>query len=219
MHRGPIRILLIDDHAVLRAGLASLLGSEADMTVVGQAQGGEEGLQLWAKLRPDIGLVDLSMGGIDGVETVRRIRVADRDARLVMLTSSETAHDASRSLEAGATAFVTKTIGHDGMLDVIRQVHAGKRDIRLGVRSHLAPVPTPLLTARELEVLGYLRQGLTNGEIARRLGVVERTVKAHVTGILEKLQATDRAGAVARGFDLGILRVSPAGTRRGDDSG
>jgi DNA-binding NarL/FixJ family response regulator len=219
MNRGLIRILLIDDHAVLRAGLASLLGSEADMTVVGQAQEGEEGLQLWAKLRPDIGLVDLSMGGIDGVETVRRIRVHDRDARLVMLTSSEAAHDASRSLEAGAAAFVTKTIGHDGMLDVIRQVHAGKRDIRLVVRSHLAPVPTPLLTARELEVLGYLRQGLTNGQIARRLGVVERTVKAHVTGILEKLQATDRAGAVARGFDLGILRVSPAARARDNASG
>lgn len=219
MNRGRISILLIDDHAVLRAGLASLLGSEPDMTVVGQAQGGEEGVRLWAKLRPDIGLVDLSMAGIDGVETVRRIRGHDAAARLVMLTSSEAWHDAARSLEAGAAAFVTKTVGHDEMLEVIRQVHAGERGIRRGVRPHPAPVPTPLLTARELEVLGYLRQGLTNVEIARHLGVVERTVKAHVTGILEKLQATDRAGAVARGFDLGILRVSPAATPRADASG
>jgi len=202
-----IRILLIDDHAVLRAGLAALLGSEPDMIVTGQAQGGEEGVRLWPTLGPDLGIVDLAMAGIDGVETVRRIRVRDPDARLVMLTSSESEHAAARSLEAGAAAFLTKNVPHDEMLDVIRRVHGGTTGLCLGVRQLPAAVPTDLLSARELEVLGYLRQGLTNVEIARRLGVVERTVKAHVTGILVKLQATDRAGAVARGFDLGILKV------------
>ena len=153
-----IRILLVDDHAVLRAGLAALLGSERDMIVAGQAQGGEEGVRLWPKLNPDVGLVDLSMAGIDGVETVRRIRRRDPDARLVMLTSSELEHDAARSLEAGAAAFLTKNVPHEEMLDVIREVHAGATGLRLGVRPMPAAAPTELLSARGISFAHAIRE-------------------------------------------------------------
>ena len=208
----PIRVLLIDDHAVLRAGLANLLSLEDDLEVVGEADNGEEGLRLWPRLAPDVGIIDVSMAGMDGVETVRRIREIAVDARLVMLTSSESAADATRSLAAGAAAYVTKHRPHDEIVAVIREVHAGGTAICRGVRPQVATGAAELLTPRELEVLNFLRQGAGNAEIARGLGVVERTVKAHVTGILTKLHAHDRAGAVARGFDLGLLRVSADGS-------
>ena len=204
----PIRVLLVDDHAVLRAGLANLLALEDDLAVVGEADNGADALRAWRSLAPDVGLVDVSMAGMDGVETVRRIRAVAPDARLVMLSSSESAADAARSLAAGAAAYLTKHRPHDEILEVIRDVHAGATEIQRGVRGVPALGPADMLSPRELEVLHCLRQGMGNAEIARRLGVVERTVKAHVTGILTKLHAHDRAGAVARGFDLGILHVA-----------
>jgi NarL family two-component system response regulator LiaR len=182
---------------------------------VGEADNGEEGIRLWRRLSPDVGIVDVSMAGMDGVETVRRIREIAPVARLLMLTSSESAADAARSLAAGASAYVTKHRSHEEIVAVIREVHAGTTAIRRGVRSPPCMSPAELLTPRELEVLHFLRQGAGNAEIAGKLGVVERTVKAHVTAILTKLHAADRAGAVARGFDLGLLRVSPYGTADG----
>jgi DNA-binding NarL/FixJ family response regulator len=204
----PIRILLVDDHAVLRAGLANLLSLEPDLKVVGEADNGEEGVRLWRQQKPDVGIVDVSMAGIDGVETVRRIRGLAADARLVMLTSSESAADAARCLAAGASAYLTKHTPHEEIVAVIRRVHAGATAIQQGVRRPAAAAPAGLLSDRELEVLQYLRRGMRNAEIAHQMGIVERTVKAHVTAILTKLHATDRAGAVARGFDLGLLQVT-----------
>jgi DNA-binding NarL/FixJ family response regulator len=207
MSATPIRILIIDDHAVLRAGLANLLSFEDAIFVVGEADGGAEGVRLWKKLKPDVAIVDVSMAGLDGIETVRQIRGLDPGARTVMLTSSESAADAARAMAAGAAAYLTKHCPHDEIVAVIRAVHAGATAIRRGVRLP-GPSPAELLTPRELEVLHYLRLGTGNAEIARKLGVVERTVKAHVTAILAKLHAHDRAGAVARGFDLGLLQVA-----------
>lgn len=200
-----IRILLIDDHAVLRSGLANLLAFERDLEVVGEADGGPEGIAAWRRLRPDVAIVDVSMAGMDGIETTRRIRAMAPGARIAMLTSSDSPIDASRSLEAGAAAYLTKHVGHEEIARVIRQVHGGATGIRKGVRQPPAGTGTAGLTARELEVLNFLRQGATNLEIARHLGRSERTAKAHVTAILVKLGASDRAGAVARGFDLGLL--------------
>ena len=201
-----IRIVLIDDHAVLRSGLANLLRFERDLEVVGEADSGEEGIRLWQRLRPQVAIVDVSMAGMDGIETTRRIRAASPAARIVMLTSSESAIDAARSLEAGAAAYLTKHVGHEEIARVIRQVHGGASGIRQGVRQPAAAAGTAGLTAREIEVLNFLRQGATNLEIARHLGRSERTAKAHVTAILDKLGASDRAGAVARAFDMGLLQ-------------
>lgn len=201
-----IRIVLIDDHAVLRSGLANLLRFERDLEVVGEADSGEEGIRLWQRLRPQVAIVDVSMAGMDGIETTRRIRAAAPAARIVMLTSSESAIDAARSLEAGAAAYLTKHVGHEEIARVIRQVHGGASGIRKGVRQPAAAAGTAGLTTREIEVLNFLRQGATNLEIARHLGRSERTAKAHVTAILDKLGASDRAGAVARAFDMGLLQ-------------
>jgi len=146
---------------------------------------------------------------MDGVETSRRIRRLAPDVRILMLTSSESAADAARSIEAGASAYLTKRVAHDEIVSVIRKVHAGHKSIQIGVRPAASPPRPELLSLRELEVLRLMRQGTTNLEIGRQLGIAERTVKSHVTAILIKLNASDRAGAVARGFDLGLLKIDP----------
>jgi DNA-binding NarL/FixJ family response regulator len=212
-----IRILLIDDHAVLRAGLANLLALERDLLVVGEADNGEAGVQLVQRCQPHVAIIDVSMTGMDGVETSKRIRRLAPDVRILMLTSSESATDAVRSIEAGAAAYLTKRVAHDEIVSVIRKVHAGHKSIQIGVRPAASPPRPELLSLRELEVLRLMRLGTTNIEIGRKLGIAERTVKSHVTAILIKLNASDRAGAVARGFDLGLLKIDPeaAGPRRG----
>lgn len=204
-----IRVILIDDHAVLRAGLANLLALERDLVVVGEADNGEAGVKLVQRCQPDVAIIDVSMTGMDGVETSKRIRRLMPDVRILMLTSSESAVDAARSIEAGASAYLTKRVAHDEIVSVIRKVHAGQKSIQIGVRPAASPPRPELLSLRELEVLRLMRLGTTNLEIGRKLGIAERTVKSHVTAILVKLNASDRAGAVARGFDLGLLKIDP----------
>lgn len=210
-----IRVLLIDDHAVLRAGLANLLALERDLMVVGEADNGEVGVKLVQQCQPQVAIIDVSMAGMDGVETAKRIRRLAPDVKILMLTSSESAADAARSIDAGASAYLTKHVAHEEIVAVIRRVHAGQKSIQVGVRS--APrAPRPeLLSQRELEVLNLMRLGTTNLGIGRRLGIAERTVKSHVTAILTKLNSSDRAGAVARGFDLGLLKIDPGAVRPG----
>jgi DNA-binding NarL/FixJ family response regulator len=203
-----ITVMLVDDHAVVRSGLANLIGLEPDLRVVAQADNGAAAIELWRRHRPDVGVIDVLMTGLDGIETLRRIRLIDPRARVVMLTSSEVVADAIRAEEAGAAAYLTKHLDHDRILDVIREVHAGRAGIRLGVRrGGPAPLAEPL-SAREITVLKLMREGESNAEIGRRLGIAESTVKRHITHMLLKLGATDRTSAVARGFDLGLLAVS-----------
>jgi DNA-binding NarL/FixJ family response regulator len=208
----PIRLLLVDDHPVMRAGLANLLAMSGDFTVVGQADDGPTALRLWATLRPDVCLLDVSMSGMDGIETLRRLRDLDPAARVLMLTSSEAAEDLHCALGAGAAGYVTKTVRHDELTAAIRGVHQGNRMIGSAVERFAGGRPAGgLLSPRELEVLGFLRHGHTNAEIGRLMGISERTARAHVAAIMEALDAPDRAGAVAKGFDLGLLKVgSPA---------
>jgi DNA-binding NarL/FixJ family response regulator len=208
----PIRLLLVDDHPVMRAGLANLLTMSGDFTVVGQADDGPTALRLWATLRPDVCLLDVSMSGMDGIETLRRLRDLDPAARVLMLTSSEAAEDLHCALGAGAAGYVTKTVRHDELTAAIRGVHQGNRMIGSAVERFAGGRPAGgLLSPRELEVLGFLRHGHTNAEIGRLMGISERTARAHVAAIMEALDAPDRAGAVAKGFDLGLLKVgSPA---------
>ena len=214
--RRPIRLLLVDDHPVMRAGLANLLAMSGDFAVVGQADDGTAALQMWGTLAPDVCLLDVSMSGMDGIETLRRLRALDPRARVLMLTSSEAAEDLHYALQAGAAGYVTKPVRHDELTAAIREVHAGRRAIGRAVERHTLggrPAAGPL-SPREMEVLGFLRHGYTNAEIGRLLGISERTARAHVAAIMAALDAPDRAGAVAKGFDLGLLKVgspSPSG--------
>lgn len=204
----PLRLLLVDDHAVLRAGLANVLNFDPGLQVVAEADDGETALELWREHRPDVMLLDLSMPGIDGIETLLRLRREFADARVLMLTSSEAPEDVRHALAAGAGGYVTKTVRRAALVAAIRDVHAGRQVIGEAVASQIAAAQeTGTVSRRELEVLGLVRQGFTNAEIGRLLGISERTAKAHVTALLVKLQASDRAEAVARGFERGLLKT------------
>lgn len=203
-----IRLMLVDDHAILRAGLANMLNGEAGLKVVVEADDGETALRLWRQHQPDVTLLDLSMGGMDGIETLRRLRAEFPEARVLMLTSSEANEDVRHALEAGAAGYVTKNIRRAELVEAIRECHAGGQPIGEHIASILAAGNEHgSLSRREMEVLGLVRQGFTNGEIGRLLGIAERTAKAHVAALLVKLQASDRAEAVARGFERGLLKA------------
>lgn len=204
----PIRLILVDDHAVLRAGLANVLNFEPELRVVAEADDGEAALVAWRQHRPDVTLLDLSMPGIDGVATLQRLRSEFPEARVLMLTSSEAPEDVRHALAAGACGYVTKTVRRAELVAAIRTVHAGGQVIAESIAAQLAAEKqSGTISRRELEVLGLVRQGFTNAEIGRLLEISEWTAKAHVAALLEKLQAADRAEAVARGFERGLLKA------------
>lgn len=198
--------MIVDDHPVLRVGLSSVLTTSHGFAVVAEAEDGSGALVVYRQKRPDVVLLDVSMERMDGIETLRRLLAEFPDARVVMLTSSKAPEDAALALSAGALGYLVKTVHHSVIADAIRTVHAGGR-----VGSSVADVSLPStgpLSHRETEVLGLVRQGFSNDEIAALLGISERTARAHVSAILEALGAADRAQAVALGFELGILRPS-----------
>lgn len=203
----PIRLLMIDDHPVLRAGLANLLDQQGDFEIVGQAGTGEEAIRIVADCKPDVCLLDLRLPGMSGFETLRQLSRVAPKARVLVFTSSDLADDAERALAEGAAGFISKTIDHGEILAVIRDVHHGQSGISKGVAARQPAVSSGILTDRELEVLTLLRKGLSNPQIGQQLCITERTVKGHVTALLKKMDATDRAGAVARGFELGLLKL------------
>jgi DNA-binding NarL/FixJ family response regulator len=204
----PVRVILADDHAVLRAGLANVLNFEPGLRVVAEADDGEAAIQAWRDHQPDIMLLDLSMPGLDGIETLQRLRSEFPAARVLMLTSSEAPEDVHHALAAGACGYVTKTVRRAELIAAIREVHAGREVIGRSVAQLMAAAQEAgAVSRRELEVLGLVRQGFTNAEIGRLLGISERTAKAHVGALLIKLQAADRAEAVARGFERGLLKA------------
>jgi DNA-binding NarL/FixJ family response regulator len=203
-----IRLLLVDDHPVLRAGLANVLNCEPGFSVVAEADDGPTALTLWRTHQPDVTLLDLSMPGMDGIETLDKLRTAFPAARVLMLTSSEAREDVIHSLKAGAAGYITKNVRRAELVAAIRAVHRGEQHIGQAIAQQIAAdEETGIISRRELEVLGLVRQGFTNAEIGRLLGISERTAKAHVAALLLKLQASDRAEAVARGFERGFLRI------------
>lgn len=211
-HRSStIRIFLVDDHPILRTGLLNLLERQSDLVVVGQASSGEEALQLVADSRPDVCLLDLSLPGIDGFETLQSMLCLKRTLRVIVLTSSDSAEVANLAMRNGASGFLSKNVEHRLLIKAIREVHAGHTGIMQGVAVETKPAGNTLLTPREMEVLRLMRRGLSNAQIGQAMAISERTVKGHVTFILEKLGAADRAGAVARGFDLGLLKAGLTG--------
>jgi DNA-binding NarL/FixJ family response regulator len=209
-----IRLLLVDDHPVMRAALANLLGFEQDFQIVGEADDGEAALRLWREKRPDVCLLDVTMAGMDGFETLRRIRAISPAARVLMLTSSDSAEDMEQAVEAGAQGYLTKNVVYDELVAAIRDAHAGGRPIAKKLQRTVGGESNAgLLTPRELEVLGLLRQGFTNAEIGNLLGFSERTARSHVGAIKDKLHCAHRAEAVAKGFELGLLKFAPAAGR------
>ncbi|MCX5341891.1 response regulator [Streptomyces atratus] len=195
----PVRILLCDDHAVVRAGLLALLGSEPDIEVVGEAGSGEEAVALAAKLTPDVVLMDLQLGeGIDGVEATRRI--AATGVHVLVLTTYDTDADITRAIGAGATGYLLKAERPEELFAAIRSAAQGRTTLSPPVASRVMArmrKPRPTLTDRELDILAQLSQGLGNRDIARALFISEATVKTHLGRIYDKLGVDTRAGAVA----------------------
>ncbi|MET7631357.1 response regulator transcription factor [Streptomyces sp. NPDC005078] len=194
-----VRILLCDDHAVVRAGLLALLGSEPDIEVVGEAGSGEEAVVLAARLTPDVVLMDLQLGeGIDGVEAARRIAVTG--VHVLVLTTYDTDADITRAIEAGATGYLLKAERPEELFAAIRSAAQGRTTLSPPVASRVMArmrSPLPTLTDRERDILGQLSQGLGNRDIARALFISEATVKTHLGRIYDKLGVDTRAGAVS----------------------
>ncbi|QDY81026.1 response regulator transcription factor [Streptomyces qinzhouensis] len=195
-----VRILLCDDHAVVRAGLLALLGSTPDIEVVGEAGSGEEAVAMAAKLRPDVVLMDLQLGpGIDGVEATRRI--ASPDVHVLVLTTYDTDADITRAIEAGATGYLLKAERPEELFTAIHSAARGRTTLSAPVATRvmdqLRGAGRPSLTDRETDILGQLARGLGNRDIARALFISEATVKTHLGRIYAKLGVDTRAGAVA----------------------
>jgi DNA-binding NarL/FixJ family response regulator len=206
-----IRILTVDDHPVLRKGLAALLNAEPDLKLVAEASNGKEAIEAFRSHRPDITLMDIQMPGLDGIEAISSIRSEFPDARIIVLTTYTGDTQVVRALRAGARAYVLKGHVLDELLDTIRAVHAGKKRIPPDVAAELADHATDdALTEREVDVLRLIAAGNGNKQIADVLSISEATVKSRVTNILSKLGANDRAHAVTIGLKRGIIELDPS---------
>ncbi len=204
----PIRILLVDDHFLVRMGLAAVLGLEKDFVIAGESEDAESTLAQFRQSKPDVTLLDVRMPGVSGVEILKRIREIAREAKVIMLTTSDLEEDIFQALEAGASGYLLKTAQRTELAEAIRRVHSGGRAVPPNVEAKLAErAHRRALSPRELEVLDFLRRGLSNRDIGVALGVTEHTAKAHVKAILSKLESADRAEAVANGFRLGLLKL------------
>jgi DNA-binding NarL/FixJ family response regulator len=203
-----IRVLCIDDHALVREGMAALINRQPDMIVVGESATGADGIDVFRSRRPDVTLVDLRLPDINGVDVIAALVDHDPRARILVVSSSEGDVDITRALAAGAHGYVLKGMPREQLLDGIRQVQAGFKWIPAEVGSKLAEHLTDEpLTRRELEVLTSMASGARNKEIADALGVSEETVKMHVKSIIAKLDAEDRTGAVTTAIKRGVLHL------------
>ena len=202
----PIRIFIVDDHPVVRAGLTSMLGTQAELEVVGYAASGEEALAKLGQSAPDVILLDLRMHGMSGIETLSAARIAAPAVRVIILTSFETDEDIYRSVRAGAQGYLLKDTSLKEMVEAIRTVHSGKRYIPRDIASRLAErMMRTDLTPREVEILKMLSKGPTNKQIGLALGISENTVKNHVNSIIEKLEVSDRTEASTIAIQRGLI--------------
>jgi two-component system, NarL family, response regulator len=204
-----IRILIVDDHPVVRTGLTSMLGTQAGFEVVGAASNGEEALALIARNTPDVLLMDLRMPGMNGIDLLRALQSYPTPPRVIVLTSFETDEDIYRAVQAGAHGYLLKSTMQQEMVAAIRSVHSGKRHIPPRIAARLAQrMSRPELTARELEILEMLAKGLTNKQIGAVFQISGNTARNHVNSILEKLEAADRTEAVSVAVQQGIIDLS-----------
>jgi len=201
-----IRILAVDDHPLLRKGIAALVNAEADMKLVAEASNGEEAVESFRLHRPDVTLMDLQLPGLNGIGAIDRILSEFPDARIIVLTTYTGDAQVLRALRAGARAYILKGHVHRELLETIHTVHAGGKRIPPDIATELAEHATDdELSSREIEVLRLVATGNSNKEIADQLSIGEATVKSHVSNILSKLGANDRAHAVTIGLTRGII--------------
>lgn len=204
----PIRILTVDDHPMLREGVASMIEAQADMVVVGEAVNGREAIESFRTHRPDVTLMDLQMPDMNGIDAIKAIRSEFSDARIVVLTTYKGDVQALRALKAGAAGYLLKSTLRKELLETIRAVHAGRRripaEIAMDIAEHAAD---DALTEREIEVLRRVALGNANKQIAAQLAISEETVKAHMKNILAKLSANDRTHAVTIALNRGIFEM------------
>jgi DNA-binding NarL/FixJ family response regulator len=203
-----IRIMSVEDHPVFREGLVTIIGSQADMQVVSQVGTASEAVEAFRRLRPDITLMDLRLPGPNGADALVAIRGEFPDARVIMLSMSDSDGEIQRALRAGAAAYVLKSMPKSELLDIIRCVHRGKKRVPADVAARLAEhLGDDDLTRRELDVLQLICDGLRNKQIADRLGVSETTVNFHIRNLVDKLHANDRTHAVVIALRRGLIQL------------
>lgn len=204
----PIRVLVADDHAALRDGIAAIVSNEPDITIAGEAANGEEAIAAFRTLQPDIMLLDLQMPVLGGLEVIKAVRGEFAGAHIVVLTTYEGDVQALRALKAGASGYLLKTSLRKELLEAIRVVHTGRRyvlaEVAHEIAIHAAEDP---LTTREVEILGMVAEGNANKVIARKLSLSEDTVKAHLRSIFSKLDVNDRTQAVTVALRRGIINL------------
>lgn len=201
-----IRVLTVDDHPLLREGLAALIGNQSDLELVAEACNGREALELFRKHHPDITLMDLQMPEMGGIDAISAIRGEFPEARIIVLTTHVGYFQVTRALKAGARAYLLKGMLRKELLETIRAVHAGQRRLSTEVAAEIAEhITDDALTPREIDVLRLAAGGNANKEIAARLSITEEGVKSHIRNILSKLRANDRTHAVTIGLKRGII--------------
>jgi DNA-binding NarL/FixJ family response regulator len=204
----PIRILSVEDHPVFREGLATIIASQTDMVLVAQAVNAVEAMAEFRRHKPDVTLMDLRLPGTNGTDTLIAIRGEFPQARIIMLSSSDTDGEIQRAMRSGASAYMLKSMPKNDLLAVIRAVHAGRRHVPPEVAARLAEhLGEEELTSRELEVLRLIRDGYRNKQIADKLAIAETTVNFHIKNLVGKLGANDRTHAVAIAIRRGLLQV------------
>ncbi len=203
-----IRVLIVDDHPIVRVGIHAIISARSDMTVVAQAGSGEEAIPLFREHQPDVTLMDLRLPGMSGVDAIRSIRAISPKARFVVLTTYEGDEDIHQALKSGAQGYLIKGMPHEDLIKALRRVHAGEGFVPTPMANALASRPVGAqLTPREKEVLSLLIAGKSNKEIGVALNVCETTVKSHVSVMLMKLGASDRTQAVVIALQRGILHL------------
>ena len=203
-----IRVFSVDDHPLLREGIAAIINNQPDMQVIGQAANGKDAVQEFKKHQPDVTLMDLRLPDMSGIDAMIAIRAEFPEARIILLTTFEGDVEIKRALEAGARGYLLKSMPPKELVEVIRQVHAGKKRIPPQLAAQLAEhMSDEALTTREVEVLRQIAGGNRNRDIAERLFISEETVKVHIKHIMEKLGASDRTQAVAIGIRRGIIQL------------
>ncbi len=198
-------VLVVEDHPIMRLGIAAIIDAQPDMKVCGQAESGMDAVRLFHKRRPDVTLMDLRLPGMSGLDALRAIRRDDPSARCVVLTTYEGDEDIHQALQAGAAGYLIKAMSHDTLVDALRKVHSGTRFLPAPVAQSLATrTPNSDLSPREREVLSLMVQGKSNKDIGGALKITEATVKCHVSVILERLGVTDRTQAVIAALQRGL---------------